>query len=93
MFTIDPPTAKATKATQMTQQNSYGVLDPALLRTAKEIYSLYCNVHPDRTRRKHPIGVAIHKPSHRGKLIFSSYPILLPDECFIPIQQIEAELS
>jgi hypothetical protein len=24
-------------------------------------------------------------------LIFSSYPILLPDECFIPIQQIEAE--
>jgi hypothetical protein len=95
VFTIDPPTAKATqalKAKPMPQQNSPGVLDPALLRTAKEIYTIYCNVHPDRARRKHPIGVAIHKPSHRGKLIFSSYPILLPDECFIPIQQIETDL-
>lgn len=91
MFTTEPPTAKATSANQMPQQNSHGLLDPALLRAAKEIYTIYCHIHPDRARRKQPIGVVIHKPSYRGKLIFSSYPILLPDECFISIQQLEAE--
>ncbi len=90
MFTIEPPTAKASS---MPQPNSYGFFDPALLRAAKEVYTLYCQVAPDRERRRQPIGVAIDKLTHRGKLIFSSYPVLLPDECFISIQELETEFN
>lgn len=90
MFTIEQPTAKAIP---MPQPNSYGFFDPALLRAAKDIYALYCQVSPDRDRRRQPIGVAIDKLTYRGKLIFSSYPILLPEECFISIQDMETEFN
>lgn len=90
MFTIEPPTAKATP---MPQQDSYGMFDPALLRAAQDIYNFYCQINPDRERRRQPIGVAMNKLSYRGKLIFSSYPILLPEENFISIEQLESEFS
>ena len=92
MFTIEPPTPKA-KAIPMPPHNSSGFFDPAILRSAKEIYYLYCQVQPDRDKRRQPIGVAINKLNHRGKLIFSSYPILLPEECFISTQQLETEFN
>ncbi len=90
MFTIAPPTAKAIP---MPQPNSYGLFDPALLRAAKDVYNLYCEVAPDRDRRRQPIGVAMNKLTYRGKLIFSTYPVLLPEECFISTQQLETEFS
>lgn len=90
MFTIEPPTAKATP---MPQQDSYGLFDPALLRAAQDIYNFYCQINPDRERRRQPIGVAMNKLSYRGKLIFSSYPILLPEENFISIEQLESEFG
>jgi hypothetical protein len=90
VFTIEPPTAKAT---QMPQHNSYGQFDPALLRAANDIYSFYCQINPDRERRRQPIGVAIDKLSHRGKLIFSSFPILLPEEHFISVELLETEFN
>jgi hypothetical protein len=86
VFTIEPPKAKAIP---MPQQDSYGLLDPALLRAAQDIYSFYCQINPNRERRRQPIGVAMNKVSYRGKLIFSSYPILLPEECFISIEELE----
>ena len=88
MFTIAPPKAKATS---MPQPDSARLFDPALLRAAKDIYSFYCQINPDRERRRQPIGVAIDKLSHRGKLIFSSYPILLPEENFISVEQLETD--
>ncbi len=90
MFTIEPLKAKPTS---MPQPDSYGSFDPALLRAAKDIYSFYCQINPDRERRRQPIGVAINQLDYRGKLIFSSYPVLLPEECFISVAQLETELN
>jgi hypothetical protein len=86
VFTIEPPPAKSSP---MPQSHSASHIDPALLRAAKEIYTFYCQVNPDRDRRRQPIGVAMNKLSYRGKLIFSSFPILLPEEQFISIDQLE----
>lgn len=90
VFTIERPRAKAIL---MPQPNDDSMYDPDLFRAAVEIYNFYCQTNPDRERRRQPIGVAMNKRSHRGKLIFSSFPILLPDECFISVQQLEGEAS
>jgi hypothetical protein len=66
------------------------LLDPALLRAARQIYRTYFEVHPEVTQR--PSGVAIDRYTHRGKLIFRKKPILLPQECFVPFSQLEAEI-
>jgi hypothetical protein len=91
VFTIDPPTAKSIPMSQ--PHNSYELADPKLLQAAQDIYRMYCSINTDVTRRRQPIGVAMNRGTYRGKLIFSSYPILLPEECFIPIQELETELN
>jgi hypothetical protein len=63
------------------------LLDPTLLQAARQIYRTYYEVHPEQTRR--PIGIAIDRTNHRGKLIFGQKPVLLPKECFVPLSQIE----
>jgi hypothetical protein len=78
LFTIEPPPVKSIP---MSQSNSQFPIDPALLRAAKDIYNFYCQVNPDRERRRQPIGVAMNK--------LSSFPILLPQEHFISIDQLE----
>ncbi len=65
------------------------LLDPGLLRAARQIYRNYYEVHPDMPRQ--PQGVAINKFNHRGKVIFSARPILLPEECFVPLSQINSD--
>jgi hypothetical protein len=74
----------------MPQPNYPGSIDPSLLRVGREIYGLYCQLHPDGQRRKQPIGVAVNKNNYRSKLIFSSFPVLLPEECFIPVQELDS---
>lgn len=66
------------------------VLNPTLLKAARQIYRTYYEVHPEEMQR--PIGVAISRKTHRGKLIFGGKPVLLPIECFIPLNQIEPGL-
>lgn len=66
------------------------LLDPNILKSAKDIYETYCHFHVKLT--KPPIGVAIDRHTHRGQLLFTKKPILLPWENFIPISQIESEL-
>lgn len=66
------------------------LLDPTVLRAARRIYRTYCVLHSKANKR--PFGVAIHKESHRGQLIFNTRPILLPGESFVPLKQLEAEL-
>jgi hypothetical protein len=80
-------------AIPMPQQNYYELIDPALLKAGIDIYEFYCQINPDRSKRRQPIGVAMNKISYQGKLIFSSYPILLPQEYFISIDQLEIELN
>lgn len=65
------------------------ILDPTMLRAAREIYETYCKFHV--TLDSPPIGVAIDKKTYYGQLIFNKQPILLPWESFIPIYQITSE--
>jgi len=66
------------------------LLDPKLLRMARRIYRSYCVLHPRSSRQ--PLGIAIHKETHRGQLMFNNKPILLPGECFVPVKQLETEV-
>ncbi|WP_413164576.1 hypothetical protein ACL6C3_01320 [Capilliphycus salinus ALCB114379] len=72
-------------------QSDQSWLDADLLRVAREIYHAYLRVHVRQMRR--PSGVVIHPKTYRGLLVFSSRPILLPQERFIPIDYIDSELS
>lgn len=66
------------------------LLNPELIKAARYIYRTFYEVHPDVIQR--PIGVAIGRRSHRGKLVFGEKPVLLPQECFVPFSQIEPTL-
>ncbi|MEL6580046.1 MAG: hypothetical protein AAFQ14_09855 [Cyanobacteria bacterium J06621_12] len=63
--------------------------DPSLIKAARNIYRSYCNLNVPTEHK--PRGIVINRDSHRGQLAFSPKPVLLPRECFIPLQQIEAE--
>ena len=66
------------------------LLNPELIKAARHIYRTFYEVHPDVIQR--PIGVAIGRRNHRGKLVFGEKPVLLPQECFVPFSQIEPTL-
>jgi hypothetical protein len=66
------------------------LLDPVILRAARQIYRTYCSVNAKMTRQ--PLGVIINRKNHRGQLTFNDRPILLPNECFVRLQQIESDL-
>ncbi len=61
-------------------------LSPVILRAARNIYQAHVDTHGTQQR---PLGVAIDRYTHRGQLIFSGQPVLLPQECFVPINDIE----
>ena len=65
-------------------------LDPTLIQAAKRIYRTYSDSH-SKVKSK-PLGVALNKETLKGQLVFREPPILLPGECFININQIEAEV-
>ena len=67
-----------------------GLLDPMLMKAARQIYQTYCKLHCRIT--KFPVGVAVDRDTYRGQLVFRQKPILLPGESFIPINQIDAEI-
>jgi hypothetical protein len=63
--------------------------NPALIRAARRIYRTYYILNSKINRQ--PQGVAIHRDSHRGQLIFRTKPILLPGESFISVKQLESD--
>ncbi|WGV23439.1 hypothetical protein [Halotia branconii] len=66
------------------------LVDPALIRAAGQIYYTHCEVHPEIAGQTS--GVAINRVTHRGKVIFTNQPVLLPQECFVPLNQIESHM-
>ena len=72
-----------------TKESNMIFFDPTLIKAARNIYRNYCNLNIPAANR--PMGVVINRDNHRGQLAFRPKPILLPRECFIPLQQIEAE--
>ena len=65
--------------------------DPDLLQTARRVYLAYLRVHARQMRR--PAGAIVDPLTYRGWLVFSSRPALLPGERFVPIENIDSELS
>jgi hypothetical protein len=63
-------------------------MTPEYIQVAQDVYRAYCNVHGASSSR--PTGVAVDCQSLRGHLIFSQQPILLPHECFIPLELLDA---
>ena len=66
-------------------------LNPALVRAAREIYRVFCEVHPEVIQK--PSGVAIGRLNYCGKLVFSDRPVLLPEECLVPLSQLEPDVA
>jgi hypothetical protein len=79
--------AKVDARATVDDDNYTAYVDPRLIRSARLIYETYFAVHPDIDR---PLGVAINRITHRGKLIFAGKAVLLPQECFIPFDLIES---
>ncbi len=80
-----------TNQTSYPEQNHPSTLiDAALIKAAGDIYNIHCEVHPEITG--HASGVAIHRENHRGKVIFKGQPVLLPEERFIPLEQIVSSM-
>jgi hypothetical protein len=90
VYSSKPETRPVTESTPVEPMHFSALLDPAILQAARHIYRTYFEVHPDEVQR--PIGIAIDRYSYRGKLIFGQKPVLLPKECFIPLNQIESGL-
>lgn len=57
-----------------------------LVGIAQEVYTTYYQAHGENAIM--PIGVVVDRKTLRGQLIFTGQPILLPQENFIPIEQI-----
>jgi len=98
--TLNPPSAMNTSNLQpgtppeSTDRLAFGddsvLMDPELIKAARQIYRTFYEVHPEVIQR--PIGVAMGRLNHRGKLVFGDKPVLLPQECFVPFSQIEPDL-
>ncbi len=71
------------------KQNPETSLHEELLKEAKSIYQDYCTLHSSTTIRK-PLGVVINLKNYRSQLIFSNTPVLLPNELFITLKQLES---
>ncbi|MEO1520339.1 MAG: hypothetical protein AAFU78_06130 [Cyanobacteria bacterium J06633_2] len=60
----------------------------SIVEAAQVIYQRYCSIYTPTMPK--PVGVAIDPVSHRGQLVFTDCPVLLPQERFIPIHLLEA---
>jgi hypothetical protein len=66
------------------------LIDPSILQAARQAYRLFIetNSNPERL----PTGVVVSRYTYKGKWVFSLRPILLPEEYFVPLNQIEASM-
>jgi hypothetical protein len=69
-------------------ENFYHSEELDLVGAARALYQQYLQIHEHRA--KEPIGVVLNPISYRGKLLFRQAPVLLPEECFIPLHQMRS---
>ncbi|MEL7350653.1 MAG: hypothetical protein AAF171_11690 [Cyanobacteria bacterium P01_A01_bin.116] len=86
-----PAGSPASSADRLAFGDDSVLMDPELIKAARNIYRTFYEVHPEVMQR--PIGVAMGRLTHRGKLVFGDKPVLLPQECFVPFSQIEPGLG
>ena len=66
------------------------LIEPKLVKTARQIYRDYCEGRPNMVER--PTGVVINQLTYRGQVVFSNKPIRLPQEYFIPLNQLDSQI-
>jgi hypothetical protein len=81
-----PSTTDMSPANTIETDAVFDQFSPTLLRAAQSIYSNYCQTH---VTNQAPLGIAIDRDTFRGHLIFINKPILLPQECFVPLEELE----
>ncbi|GAB4210661.1 MAG: hypothetical protein OHK0012_01500 [Synechococcales cyanobacterium] len=64
-------------------------MDARLVEAARRIYEHYQQMRPDVIALQ-PRGVAVHRQTLRGDLVFSEQPVLLPFERFVPLSDLVA---
>ncbi|MEI6381075.1 MAG: hypothetical protein WCO81_09375 [Cyanobacteriota bacterium ELA615] len=64
--------------------------DEVVLKEVKGIYQAYCLLHNNSRTLRKPLGVVINLKNYRGQLIFTNTPVLLPEELFLTLKQIES---
>ena len=72
---------------QTYQINLAWLRDPVLLQAAQRLYHIYLELPHLQQRR--PLGIVINIETYRAVLIYKGLPALLPQECFVPLDQIE----
>jgi hypothetical protein len=70
--------------TPSVQSHHIALQDPAVISAARGLYEAYVDIH--QSRSKEPVGVVVHQFSGRSQLSFRPTPVLLPEECFVPLQ-------
>ncbi len=74
--------------TPSVQSHHIALQDPAVINTARDLYEAYLDIH--QSRSKEPVGVVVHQFSGRSQLSFRPAQVLLPEECFVPLQHFAA---
>ncbi|MGB7414152.1 MAG: hypothetical protein WA902_08075 [Thermosynechococcaceae cyanobacterium] len=59
-----------------------------ILASARAVYHTFRKTHLEFEA---PLGVAVDRNTFRGQLIFATQPILLPHECFVTLEQLQAQ--
>jgi hypothetical protein len=74
--------------TPSVQSHHIALQDPAVIDAARGLYEYYVYTH--QIRSKEPVGVVVHQFSGRSQLSFRPEQVLLPEECFVPLQHFVA---
>ncbi|BAW96785.1 hypothetical protein NIES970_17240 [[Synechococcus] sp. NIES-970] len=62
------------------------LIEPSVLRAAQQIYNQYAAVHP--VRFQYVTGVSINSQTLQGFVSFREHAVLLPQEVFVPVEQL-----
>jgi hypothetical protein len=81
-----PPKPLTHNTTPSAVESFYESEELDLIGAARALYQRYLQIHEHRA--KEPIGVVLNPISYRGKLLFCHAPVLLPEERFIPLQEV-----
>ena len=67
------------------------MMHPELILVARQVYDE--KIHWLELRDRQPSGVVVNLETLRGELLCSPYPVLLPHEKFIPLNQLEIPVA
>lgn len=63
------------------------LLDPSAVRAAQEVCRRYLQIHPQEASLI--VGIVINRQNYHAQVVLGKQPVLLPQEVFIPWNQLE----